>query len=245
MATSDILIVIPARMASTRFPGKPLADLGGKPMLQWVYEACQRSGISSEIVIATPDPEIIVACQQFGASAVLTRNDHPSGTDRIAEVCRDRPEPFVVNVQGDEPFIPIETIRACAAALTHTDGAMVASVYADCTEHEVEDPAVVKVVLNIHGEALYFSRSPIPFRRNVSESPLKRHLGIYGFTRDILLKFVTLPQGVLEATEGLEQLRFLENRIPIQMAKGVAGPTAVDTPGQLEELRRLSANVHR
>lgn len=238
MANPNILIVIPARMASTRFPGKPLATLGGKPMLQWVYEACQKSEIGSEILVATPDQEILDACVSFGAKAVLTSHDHPSGSDRIAEACRNRPEPLVLNVQGDEPLIPIETIRACAHALS-SDSVQVASVYTDCQEHELDDPAVVKVVLDLKSEALYFSRSPIPFRRNPSGEPLKRHLGIYGYAKEALFEFVKLPPSPLEKVEGLEQLRFLENGIPIKMAKGLAGPTAVDTPEQLEELRRL------
>ena len=235
----NIAIVIPARMASTRFPGKPLAPLGGKPMLQWVYEACLRSEVTGSILIATPDQEIADACASFHAECFFTSPDRPSGTDRIAEVSRSRREELYLNVQGDEPFIPIETIQACFRALVNQKEQLAASVFTDCSLAEELDPSVVKVVISQDMNALYFSRAAIPYKRVPTTEPLKRHLGIYGYSKEVLGHYVSWQQGTLEKIEGLEQLRFLENGVQIRMEKGIAGPTAVDTPEQLEELRRL------
>ncbi len=226
-------------MASTRFPGKPLVDLCGKPMLQWVYDAAHRANIASEIVIAAPDEEILAAAEAFGARAVRTRIDHPSGTDRLAEVAETVGADYYINVQGDEPLISPETIRACADPFTEILDLPMASIYSKCPEDEIENPAVVKVVTDRDGFALYFSRHAIPFPRNSRLEPVKKHVGIYGYRREVLLKFATWTMTPLEQAESLEQLRFLENGVRIKMAEGQGSPLAVDTPEQAEEVRRI------
>ena len=239
----DLCIVIPARMGATRFPGKPLADLNGKPMVWWVYERALASGAASRVVVATPDEEIVEAIRALGGEAGLTSPDHPTGTDRIAEAAEHLGAELYVNVQGDEPLIEPETIRACAEAL-RGGVAEVASVYDDLGEEAADDPNVVKVVLDGRGNALYFSRSPIPYPRSGSRK-LHKHIGIYGYTLGALRAFAALPPGELEQTESLEQLRFLENGWVIRMAKGRGTPLAVDTPEQLERVRRIMENAIR
>ena len=231
------VIVIPARMASTRFPGKPLIDLGGKPMVQWVVEASRASGIAERVLVATPDDEILRACEGFGAEAVRTRLDHPSGTDRLAEVAETVGAEVYVNVQGDEPLVPPETIRACAAPLLTDPKVEMGSVCAPCPEEEWDNPAVVKVVTALNGDALYFSRHAIPFPRGPRE--VKKHLGLYAFRRDVLARFATWPMSPLESAESLEQLRFLENGVRIRMSEGQGSAMAVDTPEQAEQVRRI------
>jgi 3-deoxy-manno-octulosonate cytidylyltransferase (CMP-KDO synthetase) len=230
-------IVIPARMASTRFPGKPLVDLGGKPMVQRVVEAARASGIAERVLVATPDDEILAACDAFGAEAMRTRLDHPSGTDRLAEVAESVDADVYVNVQGDEPLVPPETIRACAEPLLRDPAVQMGSVCAPCPEEEWGNPAVVKVVTAINGDALYFSRWAIPFPRSPRE--VKKHLGLYAFRRDVLRQFATWPMSPLEKAESLEQLRFLENGIRIRMSEGQGSAMAVDTLEQAEQVRIL------
>ena len=232
-------IVIPARMASTRFPGKPLVDLGGKPMVQWVVEAARASGVAERVIVATPDDAILASCDAFGAEAVRTRFDHPSGTDRLAEVAETVRADVYVNVQGDEPLVPPETIRACAAPLLADSSVEMGSVCAPCPEEEWDNPAVVKVVVALNGDALYFSRCSIPYPRG--ERSVRKHLGLYAFRRDVLRRFATWPVSPLEGAESLEQLRFLENGVRIRMSEGQGSAVAVDTPEQAEQVRKLLA----
>lgn len=231
------VIVIPARMASTRFPGKPLVDLGGKPMVQWVVEAARASGVTERVLVATPDDEILRVCERFGAEALRTRLDHPSGTDRLAEVAERVGAEVYVNVQGDEPLVPPETIRACAAPLIADPSVEMGSVCAPCHEEEWDNPAVVKVVTALNGDALYFSRCAIPFPRAPRE--VRKHLGLYAFRRDVLMRFATWPQSPLERAENLEQLRFLENGVRIRMSEGQGSALAVDTPEQADQVRAI------
>ena len=232
-------IVIPARMGSTRFPGKPLCDLLGKPMIQWVVEAALSASIADKVIVATPDYEIIDACKVFNAEAVLTSASHPTGTDRIAEVSRSFAADVYVNVQGDEPLIQPETIIACASPLLADDFISMGSVYSECNESEYPDPSVVKVVTDLKGFALYFSRFPLPFPRNSREEIVKKHVGIYAYRRDVVQAFSEWPQSPLEKTESLEQLRFLENGIRIMMSKGANSELAVDTPEQAQQVREI------
>lgn len=234
------VIVIPARMASTRFPGKPLVDLMGKPMLQWVVERARAAQITDKVVVATPDEEIMQACKHFGAEAIETSIDHPTGTDRIAEVATKVKADFYVNVQGDEPLVQPDDIKACAQPISHN--VQMASVYADCPDQEIDNPAVVKVVTALNGDALYFSRHAIPFPRSARAEAPKKHIGLYAYTADVLARYTTWPQSPLEKTESLEQLRFLENGVRIRMSKGTGSALAVDTPEQADQVRAILAN---
>lgn len=224
-------------MASTRFPGKPLVDLLGKPMVQWVYEATVRSGVSPRVIVATPDREIADTVRSLGGEAVLTRPDHPSGTDRLAEVARSLVYDGYVNVQGDEPLIRPSAIAAVAEGLKA--GADVCSGYCACPPEEEENPAVVKVAVSLEGLALYFSRYPIPFPRGDRRAPLWKHIGLYAYTRESLLAFPDWGPSPLELTEGLEQLRFLEHGRSVRMVEVEPSETAIDTPEQAETVRRL------
>lgn len=235
------VIVIPARMGATRFPGKPLADLLGRPMVQWVWEAAAKSGVADRVVVATPDQEIVDACASFGAEAVLTSHDHPTGTDRIAEVAEKIAAEVYVNVQGDEPLIRAESIKACAEPLLANDQITMGSVYSECPPEEYVEPATVKVVTDAAGYALYFSRYAIPFARNERRIPVKKHVGLYAYRRDALLAFRTWPMSDLEAAESLEQLRFMHNGVRIFMAPGAGTELAVDTPEQADQVRRILA----
>ena len=235
-------IVIPARMGSTRFPGKPLVDLCGKPMIQWVYERSVASGVSDQVLVATPDHEIAEACAGFGAPVVLTRADHPTGTDRIAEVAEQVDVDVYINVQGDEPLIDIETIKAVFEPFSNPSVRM-ASVFSKCPEGEVETPSVVKVVTDLAGNALYFSRHAIPYPRSPRTAPVKKHIGIYAYRRDVLLEYPSWSQTPLELSESLEQLRFLENGVGIRMVEGQGSIVSVDTPDQADEVRKYLAEL--
>jgi 3-deoxy-manno-octulosonate cytidylyltransferase (CMP-KDO synthetase) len=226
-------------MASTRFPGKPLCDLMGKPMVQWVYEAALKSGVGDRVVVAAPDQEIIDACATFGAEAVLTSFEHQTGTDRIAEVASQIQADVYVNVQGDEPLIRPESIAVCASRLLEDASVQMGSVYSECPPSEYEDPSVVKTVTDAQGYALYFSRYAIPFARNPRAIPVKKHVGLYAYGREPLMSFSKWPMSVLEKAESLEQLRFMEYGIRIFMAEGAGTELAVDTPEQAETVRSI------
>jgi 3-deoxy-D-manno-octulosonate cytidylyltransferase len=193
-------------------------------------------------VVATPDAEIVEACRVFGAEAILTRNDHPSGTDRIAEIVERDQADFYVNVQGDEPLIDPGTIAACARPLLEDPRVEMASVFAACAIDELDSPAVVKVVTDLNSNALYFSRHAIPYQRNDRVAPVKKHVGIYAYRREAVIAFSRWPVSPLEATEGLEQLRFLENGVKIRMVSGSGSALAVDTPEQADQVRKLLAS---
>lgn len=212
-------------------------------MVQWVYETVRSSGVGEQVLVATPDQEIARACEAFGAPWILTRSDHPSGTDRIAEVSETIVADIYVNVQGDEPLIAQQSIRAVANVFERQPDAEMASVYTVCAPEDEENPNVVKVVTGNNGQALYFSRWPIPYPRNPRQAPLKKHLGIYAYRRSVLKRFKSWTPGVLETTESLEQLRFLENGVSIYMAEGQDGGVSVDTPEQAELARAQLARV--
>lgn len=226
-------------MGSTRFPGKPLADLLGKPMVQRVFEAAVASAVADRVVVATPDQEIVEACAKFGAEAVLTSAEHITGTDRIAEVAAVHSADVYVNVQGDEPLIPPSSIAVCANTLLNKPTAQMGSVYSFCSEPEHDDPAVVKVVTDKEGFALYFSRYAIPFPRNVRQLPIKKHIGLYAYRGDALKKFSSWQMSPLEAAESLEQLRFMHNGIRILMAEAEGAELAIDTPEQADRVREI------
>lgn len=244
-ASSRTLVAIPARWGSTRFPGKPLHLIAGKPLVQHVWERCQDCQAVDDIVIATDDERIVAAAADFGARAVLTDPAHPSGTDRIAEAAKSFPEhDVIINVQGDEPLISPRLIDDLARALVRDpEMAMItaASVIQDAAQ--IADPNVVKVVTDVYGDALYFSRSTLPFVRNAQpKTAHKRHLGIYGFRRDFLFQFVAWPPSMLELTESLEQLRAMENGVRIRVVMTEDLSPGVDTFEQARAVETLLAN---
>ena len=237
-----VLGVIPARYQSSRLPGKPLADLLGKPMIQYVYEAASKAATLSSVVVATDDERIAQAVRGFGGEVVMTRVDHQSGTDRVAEVIADRDVSVVVNIQGDEPLLDPEMIDECLNALAESDGAGLSTLMKPVNEEAFHDTGVVKVVCDLRGRALYFSRSLIPFPRTKTlDLTVYEHVGLYAYTKDCLLRLSRLAPSPLERIEGLEQLRALENGIPIQVAETRCTDEliSVDTAEDLERVRAI------
>jgi len=239
----EVVALIPARYGSTRFPGKPLASLRGKPMIQHVYEqTCLVRGLA-RVIVATDDDRIARVIQAIGGETAMTRADHPTGTDRLAEVAERLSADIVVNVQGDLPFFPPAMIEDAVAALTKASNAVMSTVRTPIYEiDEWHNINVVKVVTDREGYALYFSRSPIPYRRDQeidvsgSEIPLGyRHIGLYVYRRDFLFTFTKLPRTPLEQTEQLEQLRALEWGYRITVSETARPTIEIDTP---EDLRR-------
>lgn len=243
-------VVIPARFAATRLPGKPLLDIGGRPLIRWVWERAQASGAAS-VVIATDDARIRAAASAFGAEVVLTSADHASGTDRIAEVARARgfaAADVVVNLQGDEPLMPPAVVSALATALIERPGVDIATAVAPVTSlAEFLDPNCVKAVRGPHGEALYFSRAPVPWPREHAAAGRPtvfagawRHIGIYAYRVEKLLQFAAWAPTPLETVEKLEQLRALEHGMRIYLQTIAEAPAAgVDTLEDLERVRSL------
>ena len=249
MTTPPFHIVIPARMASTRLPGKPLLDIAGKPMIQHVWERCREADAAS-VTLATDSQEIVDAARAFGAQAMLTREEHQSGTARIAEVAGAKGwsgETCIVNVQGDEPLMPPAAIRQVAACLIETPGAQLATLATPIIDDaDQARPDCVKVVCDQAGRALYFSRSLIPFPRNKTAVPVLRHLGIYAYRADSLMTLVQEPPCDLERTESLEQLRALWIGQTIAVAQAVeVPPPGVDTQSDLDAVAAVIAKGQR
>ena len=239
-----IVGIIPARFASTRFPGKPLAPIAGKPLIQHVVEQCQKAKSLSEVVVATDDERIASAAKKF-CRVEMTRADHPSGSDRIAEVAGRISCDAIVNIQGDEPLIDPVVIDVVAEALAQGEMSTAATPIKNLAE--LENPNVVKVVVNAAGRALYFSRRTIPYLREAASHPVPeqlaafpflKHLGIYGYQRGTLLRLVKFPVSPLENAEKLEQLRALENGIQIVVVKVNYDSVGVDTPEDVEWVER-------
>lgn len=238
-----ILAVVPARWAATRFPGKPLADLNGKPMVQWVWEATSRAEGIDEVVVATEDARIADAVTAFGGIAVMTSPDHLTGTDRLAEVARLRPADVIINVQGDEPMMQPQSIAALAAAVRADPSIQVGTLCTPMTGEEAKDPNRVKVVRGENGDSLYFSRSPIPYPRNADAAEYWLHLGIYSYRAEVLERFASLTQPAIERAESLEQLRILAAGIPIRAIEVAERSFGVDTPEDMEVMRRRMAGL--
>ncbi|HEV3271169.1 MAG TPA: 3-deoxy-manno-octulosonate cytidylyltransferase [Candidatus Methylacidiphilales bacterium] len=229
------LIVIPARYGATRFPGKSLARIEGRPMIQWVWEAACRSRLTEQVVVATDDDRIADVAAKFGADVVMTKKSHRSGTDRMAEVAGKISAQLYVNVQGDEPLLAPAAVDDLIRAMMENPRAPIGTL-AHRIESEAEwrSPEVVKVVRNRQHEALYFSRSPLPFQRAFDRNaPLLRHVGIYAFRTRALADFVSLKPSPLEIAEGLEQLRALENGLAIHVIETKYRCLGVDTPADL------------
>lgn len=238
-----ILGVLPSRWGSTRFPGKPLHLIAGKPLIQHVWERCQQCSGLDEVLVATDDIRIHDAVIGFGGKVVMTSPEHPTGTDRIAEVARAVPQAtHIVNIQGDEPLIDpalIDQLAAVMAADPTLDMATAANPL-DPADPAVQDPNVVKVAVALDGRALYFSRSPLPFFRNpVAGLPVLRHKGIYAYKRSFLERYISWPPSPLEQAESLEQLRALENGASIKVILTSDTSPGVDTPEQALEIERL------
>jgi 3-deoxy-manno-octulosonate cytidylyltransferase (CMP-KDO synthetase) len=241
-----ILGIIPARFASTRLMGKPLADIGGKPMIRHTYESALKSKLLNEIVIAVDDDKIAEIVRGFGAKAILTSKDIKTGSDRIAAVTKNFPEAkIIVNIQGDEPFIPGKMIDEAIEPLLFDPNVNVVTLAKkiDSVE-ELKAPSVVKVVFDYNNFALYFSRSPIPYVRDaktnierIQKADIYKHIGLYVYRRDHLLRFTELSQTDLEQTENLEQLRMLENGFRIKVVVTEFDSLSVDTPEDLSMAR--------
>lgn len=238
-----IIGVIPARYGSTRFPGKPLALIAGKPLVQRVVEQCQKSKALSEVIVATDDTRIWEVAQEF-CRVEMTAPEHASGTDRIAEAIGNYKCDGVVNIQGDEPLIDPTVIDAVAGALGDEEMSTAATLIRDVAEWE--NPNVVKVVVNAAGRALYFSRRSIPFVRDAASGaaqlaafPFLKHLGIYGYRRETLLRLVKFKMSPLEQAEKLEQLRALENGIRIAVVKVNYDSIGVDAPADLKRVEQI------
>ena len=231
--------VIPARYASSRFPGKVLADRTGKPLIQHVYEQVRRAQRVSAVLVAADDPRIVKAVEAFGGQALLTRGDHPNGTSRIAEVAPRLEADLVVNVQADEPEIEPRLIDAAVARLEESPGCAASTLASPMgAGDDPADPNIVKVVLDAAGRALYFSRAQIPHDRDGQGAAVLRHVGLYVYRRDFLAVFARLAPGSLEQAEKLEQLRILEHGRDIAVAVVEAPHEGIDTPQQYQAFVR-------
>jgi 3-deoxy-manno-octulosonate cytidylyltransferase (CMP-KDO synthetase) len=243
----NVVGIIPARFGSTRFPGKPLAVIAGKPLIQHVVERCRRSRTLAEVIVATDDERIRAVAQKF-CHVEMTAANHPSGSDRIAEVAARLSCEAVVNIQGDEPLIDPRVIDATVGALSQAEMSTAATFLK--TPEDYDNPNVVKVVVNTAGLALYFSRRTIPYLRaaasgSVSEQlaafPFLKHLGLYAYRRETLLRLVRYPVSALEHAEKLEQLRALENGISIAVVRVEYNSVGVDVPEDVDRVERLLA----
>ncbi len=236
-----VMCVIPARYASTRLPGKPLKLIVGKPMIQHVFEQASRAQLPDQVIVATDDSRVYDAVKGFGGNAVMTREDHPNGTSRLAEVAEKYPDvDVIVNVQGDEPMIPPEVIDALAEAFVKEPDLKMATMKVLMDEADYDNPAAVKVVTDKDGYALYFSRSLMPYPRNRNGFfKVYKHVGIYAYTRDFLLQYAGMAPTPLEQVESLEQLRVLENGYRIKVLESDFKGVGVDTPEDLAAVNRL------
>jgi len=240
-APLQVVAVIPARFASTRFPGKPLADIDGRPMIEHVYRRASASPVVSRVIVATDDMRIATRVAEFGGNVQMTRTDHPTGTDRLAEVATTLDCDVIVNVQGDEPLLDPRAITELVAPFADKSVSM-STLYRRITdESELFNPNIVKLVTDRSGFALYFSRAPIPYTRDPRGGypPFFRHVGVYAYRRTALMVLASLEPTPLERSESLEQLRALEHGIRIKAVETSYDSIGVDTPDDLEQVRRL------
>lgn len=231
-----IIGVIPARYASTRFPGKPLIDINGKSMIQRVYEQCLQAKGLSEVIIATDDERIVNHVKGFGGLVMLTSPEHQSGTDRCAEILATYPDTVdaVINIQGDEPFINPSQIDLLTDVFNESNAQIATLIKKLTSEEDIKNPNVVKVIFNTQQEAIYFSRNPIPYRRNPEANiTYYKHIGIYGYSAQTLNVITKLPVSALEKAENLEQLRWIENGYKITLKETTIETIAIDTPDDL------------
>ena len=236
----SVAIIIPARYASTRLPGKPLIKINNKSVIQWVYDSACKSNLAQDIIVATDDERIVQEVNSFGGRVEMTDSSHQSGSDRIAEIVRRNPEiDIVVNVQGDEPLITAESIDGAINALVSDSEADVSTLIRELKDRsEILNPNIVKAVIANNGKALYFSRATIPYERELGRSPFYGHIGLYAYRRESLLKMTQIPQSELERAECLEQLRALQNGMTIKTVLVDYKPIGIDTPKDVEEFKR-------
>jgi 3-deoxy-manno-octulosonate cytidylyltransferase (CMP-KDO synthetase) len=239
----EAIVVIPARHDSVRFPGKPLAEIAGRSMIARVYERAKKAERVARVIVATDDERILKAVKEFGGEAMMTRRDHSSGTDRVAEVAAHVPAAIYVNVQGDEPLIDPAAIDAIVGAMQEDETIQIATPSTIIkVANEIMDPNVVKVVADFDGNALYFSRAPIPWVRDRGASVAARHskhIGLYACRREALLDFATFPPGELERIEQLEQLRWLENGYHIRVVEVDYEAVSVDVPADVAKVEKI------
>ena len=233
--------VIPARYRSRRFPGKALVQLADKPMIQWVYEGASQASVLADLVVATDDRRIFDAVTAFGGRAEMTGSDHSSGTDRVAEIATRLQADGYVNIQGDEPLISPTVVDAVGGALRGGDTEMATARFRIVDRREISNPNVVKVVCDAQGRALYFSRAPIPYEGR-GPATFFKHIGIYAYRRSLLLRLKNLKRSPLEGAEGLEQLRFLDNGVAIQVVITEQDSLGVDVPEDIERVSPLLKN---
>jgi 3-deoxy-manno-octulosonate cytidylyltransferase (CMP-KDO synthetase) len=243
MSLPKVVIVIPARYGATRLPGKPLVLLAGKSMIQRVYERAKLTQSAAQVIVATDDDRIMKAVEAFGGEARMTRSDHRTGTERVAEVAAHTQGDVYVNVQGDEPLLDPVAVDTAVSSLLEEPQAQISTVATPVkTAADIMDPNVVKTVLDFDGNALYFSRAPIPWVRDSASKVHARHLkhlGLYVFQREALLEYPTLPQGELERVEQLEQLRWMENGWKIRVAEVEHDAVSVDVPEDVTRVEKL------
>jgi 3-deoxy-manno-octulosonate cytidylyltransferase (CMP-KDO synthetase) len=234
----NVVAVIPARLASTRLPRKMLREIAGEPLLARVYQGVRRCGTLAEVVVATDSDEILRFCQQRGFAARMTSAAHRSGTERVHEISTVIPADVYLNVQGDEPLTRPEHIESLLAVM-RGPGVEVGTLKTPCTEIDVHNPSAVKVVTDASGKALYFSRTTIPYDRDGARPQYYKHLGFYGYRKAALENFVNLPESFLERTERLEQLRFLENGIPLHVGETPFDTVGVDTEEDVKRVEEI------
>ncbi len=235
-----IAIIIPARYASTRLPAKPLLEVNNKPIIQYVYEAAAKSKLATEVIVATDDKRIYDAVEKFGGKCEMTRADHQCGSDRIAEIASRHDFEYILNLQGDEPQITPEVIDLAIEALIKDEEADISTLVRQITNDEqINNPNCVKCVFDNDFNALYFSRCPIPYKRNDAQAPYYAHIGIYGYKKESLIKMTQLPQSYLEKQESLEQLRAIQNGMKIKVAITTLNPTGIDTIEDYEKFKKM------
>ena len=237
-------IIIPARYGSSRLEGKPLLEACGKPIIQWVWEKASKVPLVDRVIIATDDDRIFNACQKFGAEVEMTSNTHKSGSDRIAEVASRHPEiKYIINLQGDEPLIEQENIELVIKGVKFDEQADISTLVREINEEdEANNPNLVKCVFDKNNYAMYFSRSKIPYERNVGKSKIYGHLGIYGYKKEALFKMTQLSQSTYEMAESLEQLRALQEGMKIKIAIVNNVPVGIDTIEDFEKFKRMVEN---
>lgn len=238
---SKTAIIIPARYGSSRLEGKPLLKVAGKSVIQWVYEKAKQSKLADMVIVATDDERIFNEVQSFGGEVEMTSVDHKCGSDRIMEVVSRHPEiSYICNLQGDEPLIKPESIDSVIRNVKDDSMADISTLIRVLTkEDEINNPNLVKCVIDKNGYALYFSRSKIPYERNIGKAVFYGHIGIYGYKREALQKMTSLPQTPLECAESLEQLRALENSMHIKTSIVDFVPVGIDTKEDLEKFRQI------